>query len=112
MKTACLDKDDLSASMELARELISAEIVGLLFPSVVGDDDNLVVYRVNCGRKALSLKNEREVLDQVRRIAGRHKKRVYAAITERDAPHTRFATFRKFGHHDRYAASSPNQFLL
>jgi RES domain-containing protein len=73
VKTACLDKGDLGASMEFAEELISAGIEGLLFPSVVGGDDNLVVYRVNCGRKALSLKNEREVLDQVRRIAGRHK---------------------------------------
>jgi RES domain-containing protein len=73
VRTACLDKDDLSASMELARELITAGIEGLQFPSVVGGDDNLVVYRANCGRKALSLKNEREVLDQVRRIAGRHK---------------------------------------
>jgi len=73
VKTACLDKDDLTTSMELAEELISAGIEGLLFPSVVGGDDNLVVYRVNCGRKALSLKNEREVLDQMRRIAGRHK---------------------------------------
>ena len=73
VKRACLDKDDLGASMELAGELITAGIEGLVFPSVVGGDDNLVVYRVNCGRKALSLKNEREVLDQVRRIAGRHK---------------------------------------
>lgn len=73
VKTACLNKDDLSASMELAGELITAGIEGLLFPSVVGGDDNLVVYRANCGRKALTLKNEREVLDQVRRIAGRHK---------------------------------------
>jgi hypothetical protein len=53
VRTACLDKDDLSTSMELARELIAA---GLLFPSVVGGDHNLVVYRVNCGRKALSQK--------------------------------------------------------
>lgn len=59
--------------MELARELISGGIEGLIFPSVVGGDDNLVVYRVNCSRKALSLKNEREVIDQMRRIAGRHK---------------------------------------
>jgi hypothetical protein len=59
--------------MELARELISAGIEGLVFPSVAGGDDNLVVYLVNCGRKALSLKNEREVIDQVRRIAGKHK---------------------------------------
>jgi RES domain-containing protein len=73
VKRACLDGDNLSTSMELARELISAGIQGLLFPSVVGGDDNLVVFRATCGRKALSLKNEREVLDQVRRIAGRHK---------------------------------------
>lgn len=73
VRTSCLDKNDLRPSMELARELISSEIDGLLFPSVVGGDDNLAVYRANCGRKALSLKNEREILDQVKRIAGRHK---------------------------------------
>jgi RES domain-containing protein len=73
VKAACLDKDDLIASMELAGELITAGIEGLLFQSVVGGDNNLVVYRANRGRKALSLKNEREVLDEMRRIAGRHK---------------------------------------
>lgn len=73
VKTACLTKDDLSASMELAGELIDAGIEGLLFPSVVGGDDNLVVYRANCGRRSLALKNEREIIDQVRRIADRHK---------------------------------------
>lgn len=73
IKATCLDKDDLRPSMELARELISAGIQGLVFPSVVGGDDNLVVFRANCGRKALSLKNEREVIDQAKRIAGKHK---------------------------------------
>lgn len=73
VRTACLNKDDLSTSMELARELISAGIEALLFPSVVGGDDNLVVYRVNCGRRAISLKNEEEVIDQMRRITGRRK---------------------------------------
>jgi len=73
VREACFDKDDLSASMELARELISAEIEGLLFPSVVGGDDNLVVYRANCGRKALSLKNERAALEQMKRIAARRR---------------------------------------
>ncbi len=71
--TTSLDKNDLRPSMDLARELITAGIEGLVFPSVVGGEDNLVVYRANCGRKALSLQNEREVIDQVRRIAGRHK---------------------------------------
>jgi hypothetical protein len=65
-----------SLEKELARELISAGIEGLLFPSFVGGDDNLIVYRVNCGRRALSLKNEREVIDQMSRIVGRHKSRI------------------------------------
>jgi RES domain-containing protein len=73
VRATCLDKNDLHPSMELGRELIAAGIEGLVFPSVVGGEDNLVVYRANCGRKALSLQNEREVLEQVRRIAGRHK---------------------------------------
>lgn len=73
VRATCLDKDDLRPSMELARELISAGIQGLVFPSVVGGDDNLVVFRANCGRKALSLKNERDVIDQVKRIAGKHR---------------------------------------
>jgi RES domain-containing protein len=73
IKTACLDQDDLSASVELAGELVTAGIDGLLFPSVVGGDDNLVVYCANCGRKALTLKNEREIIDQVRRIVGKNK---------------------------------------
>jgi RES domain-containing protein len=73
VKTACLNKDDLSASIELARELISAGIQGLLFPSVVGGDDNLVIYRVNCRRKALTLKNEQAALEQMKRIAARRR---------------------------------------
>lgn len=73
VRTNCLDKIDLRASMDLAQELITAGIEGLVFPSVVGGEDNLIVYCANCGRKALSLQNEREVIDQVRRISGRHK---------------------------------------
>jgi hypothetical protein len=59
--------------MELAGELIFAGIEALLFPSVVGGDDNLVVYRANCGRTALSVKNEQQVIEQLKLIAGRHK---------------------------------------
>ncbi len=73
VRLACLNKADLTASMELSRELEAEGIQGLLFPSVVGGDDNLVVYRANCGRRALSLKNLQEVVDQMGRIAGRHK---------------------------------------
>jgi hypothetical protein len=59
--------------MDLARELEAQGIQGLLFPSVVGGDDNLIIYRANCGRKALILQNEREVIDQAKQIAARHK---------------------------------------
>ena len=72
VRLACLNKADLTASMDLARELEAEGIQGLLFPSVVGGDDNLVVYRANCGRKALTLQNELEVIDQAKRIAARH----------------------------------------
>lgn len=72
VRATCLEKNDLRPSMDLARELITAGIEGLVFPSVVGGEDNLIVYRANCGRRALTLQNEREVIDQVRRIAGRH----------------------------------------
>jgi hypothetical protein len=59
--------------MELARELEAVRIQGLLFPSVVGEDENLVVYRANCGRKALILQNEQAVIDQAKQIAAKHK---------------------------------------
>ena len=70
---ACLAKNDLSASMDLARELEEEGIQGLLFPSVVGGDDNLVVYRANCRGKALTLQNEQQVIAQAKRIAASHK---------------------------------------
>ena len=73
IRAACLAEHDLAASMDLARELESDGIQGLLFPSVVGGDDNLVVYLANCSRKMLALKNEQQVIDQAKRIAANHK---------------------------------------
>jgi RES domain-containing protein len=73
VRTACLAKNDLATSMELARELEAKGIQGLLFPSVVGGDDNLVVYVGNCSPNALTLKNEQQVIDQAKRIAAKHK---------------------------------------
>ena len=73
IRADCLAEDDLVASMDLARELETTGIQGLLFPSVVGGDGNLVVYLVNCSRKMLSLKNEQQVIDQAKRIAATHK---------------------------------------
>jgi len=73
VRTVCLAKNDLAASMDLARELDAQGIQGLLFPSVVGGDDNLVVYLANCSSKALTLKNEQQVIDQAKQIAAKHK---------------------------------------
>ena len=73
VRLACINKADLSDSMELSRELEAEGIQALLFPSVVGGDDNLVVYRANCGRGALSLKNEQEVIDLMGRITAKHR---------------------------------------
>lgn len=73
IRTACLAKNDLATSMELARDLEAKGIQGLLFPSVVGGDDNLVIYLANCSPKMLALKNERLVIDQAKRIAAKHR---------------------------------------
>jgi len=73
VRLACLNKSDLTASMDLSREFEAEGIQGLLFPSVVGGDDNLVVYRANCGRGVLALQNEQQVIDQAKRIAAKHK---------------------------------------
>jgi len=62
---ACVNKADLIASMSLARELGAKGIQSFFSPSFVGGDDSLVVYRANCGRRAFSLKNGQEVIDQM-----------------------------------------------
>jgi hypothetical protein len=54
--------------MDLARELEANGIPGLLFQSVVGGDDNLVIYLANCSPKMLALKNERQVIDQAKEL--------------------------------------------
>ena len=73
VRLACLKKAVLTASMELSRQLEAEGIQGLRFPSVVGGDDNLIVYRANCGRRALKLQNEQQVIDQTKRIVAKHK---------------------------------------
>ena len=73
IRAACLAEHDLIASMDLARELEAKGIQGLLFPSVVGGDDNLVVYLANTSPKMLALKNEQQVIEQAKRIAATHK---------------------------------------
>ena len=73
IRAATLAKNDLSASMDLSQELGAKGIQGLLFPSVVGGDTNLVVYVANCSAKALTLNNEQQVIEQAKRIAAKHR---------------------------------------
>jgi RES domain-containing protein len=68
--SGCLDKNDLSPSMEVATHLVKAGIQGLIFPSVVeGGDDNLVVYIANCSPVSLEIHNKKEFLEEARKIA-------------------------------------------
>jgi RES domain-containing protein len=73
IRATFLAEHDLVASMDLARELEAKGIQGLLFPSVAGGNENLVVYLANCSRKMLALKNEQQVIDQAKQIAAKHK---------------------------------------
>jgi RES domain-containing protein len=67
---ACLARDDLAPSMEVATHLVKAGIQGLVFPSVVeGGDDNLVVYIANCSPVSLEIHNKKEFLEEARKIA-------------------------------------------
>lgn len=72
-RLACLNKGDLTASTGSSRELEAEGIQGFIFPSVVGGDDNLIVYRANCSRRMLTLRNEQQVVDKAKRIAAKHK---------------------------------------
>lgn len=70
----CLNRDDLTQSMEVATILEKAGIQGVVFPSVVeGGDDNLVVYVVNCAPPALQIQNEDEFVQEAKRIATKRK---------------------------------------
>lgn len=74
VKDACLNKDDLAASMEIATQLEKAGVQGLIFPSVVeGGDDNLIVYLANCLPAALRIQNEDEFIEEAKKIATKRK---------------------------------------
>jgi RES domain-containing protein len=74
VKDACLDKNDLAPSMDIARYLAKAAIQGLVFPSVVkGGDDNLIVYLTNCTPKSVRIQNENEFIEEAKKIVARRK---------------------------------------
>ena len=74
VRKACLDENDLVASVDVATQLEKAGIQGLIFPSVVkGGDDNLIVYVANCEPRALQIQNEEEFIQEAKKIAAKHK---------------------------------------
>jgi len=74
VRKACLEEDDLTASVDVATQLEKAGIQGLIFPSVVkGADDNLIVYVANCDADALKIQNEDEFIQDAKRMVSRRK---------------------------------------
>jgi RES domain-containing protein len=71
MRDRCLSPDALDTSMAVAAELIAARVQALIFPSVVGGADNLVVYLANCGPGALEIQNANELISKAKRIAAK-----------------------------------------
>jgi RES domain-containing protein len=71
LRGRCLVPEALSASMELAVELIKGKVQGLVFPSVVGGGENLVVYLANCSPNVFKICNAVELVAKAKRIAQR-----------------------------------------
>ena len=71
LRQFCLALDILSVSMEVGTVLAKRRIQGVLFPSVVGTDANLVVYVQNCRRGSLAIMNADELRKKVKEMARR-----------------------------------------
>jgi len=69
LRQFCLALDNLSVSVEVGSILAERRIQGVLFPSVVGTDANLVVYVQNCPRSSLAILNADELKEKVRKMA-------------------------------------------
>ncbi len=72
VRRACLEENELAASVDVATQLQNAGIQGIIFPSVVkGGDDNLIVYVANCDPDALQIQNEDRFIEQAKKIAAK-----------------------------------------
>jgi RES domain-containing protein len=67
----CLTPDAHETSMEVAAVLIAARIQGIVFPSVVGEAENLLVFLENCGPGALTLHNADELVLKAKRMSAK-----------------------------------------
>lgn len=74
VRKACLEENDLAASVDVATQLEKAGIQGLIFPSVVrGGDDNLIVYVTHCELGALHIQNEDEFIQQAKKMVTKRR---------------------------------------
>jgi hypothetical protein len=74
VRKACLEENDLAASVDVATHLGKAGIQGLIFPSVVkGGDDNLIVYVANCDPGALQIQNEDEFVQEAKKLVTKRR---------------------------------------
>ena len=71
LRQFCLALDNLSVSMEVGSVLAKRRIQGVLFPSVVGTDANLVVSVQNCRRESQAILNADELRQKVKEMARR-----------------------------------------
>jgi hypothetical protein len=55
--------------MEVGAVLAKCRVQGVLFPSVVGTDANLVVYVQNCSRASLAIVNADALQEKVKEVA-------------------------------------------
>jgi RES domain-containing protein len=79
VRRACLAQNDLTASIDVAKELVKAGIQGLIFPSVIeGGDDNLIVYVASCRPGALVILNEQDFIKEAKRMIGKRIARTSA----------------------------------
>lgn len=69
LRQSCFTPDDLSVSMEVGAVLAKRRVQGVLFPSVVGTDANLVVYVQNCPPASLAIVNADELQEKVEEVA-------------------------------------------
>jgi RES domain-containing protein len=65
LRQGCLSKDDLSRSQEVGNHLRMSGVQGLLFPSVAGGSQNLIVFLENCGSSGLKLQNLAELKKKI-----------------------------------------------
>jgi hypothetical protein len=69
VRKACLEENDLAASVDVATHLGKDGIQGLILPSVVkGGDDNLIVYVANCDPGALQIQNGDEFVQEAKKM--------------------------------------------